>query len=114
MNPKARLHALEVVFSALAHAARRQILLTVHFRGEMSAGDIAARFAHAWPTTTRHLRVLENAGLLQHQKRGRTRIYTVNQARLGVLGEWLSWFDKRSAQGSRSLGLARRLGSCPV
>jgi DNA-binding transcriptional ArsR family regulator len=82
------------VFAALAHAARRQILLTVHFRVTMTAGEIAGRFAHAWPTTTRHLRVLENAGLLMHTKVGRTRVYRVDRARLGLVTEWLSWFDK--------------------
>jgi hypothetical protein len=60
-DPRSELEALQAVF-ALAHPARRQILLTVYFRGEMSAGQIAGRFAHAWPTTTRHLRVLESAG----------------------------------------------------
>jgi DNA-binding MarR family transcriptional regulator len=48
--------------------ARRQILLTIHFRGAANAGEIAARFAHKWPTTTRHLRVLEEAGLVQHEE----------------------------------------------
>ena len=81
--------------AALAHPARRQILLTIHFRGgEMSAGDIAGRFAHAWPTTTRHLRVLESAGLLVHRKEGRARYYRLVRARLDVLAEWLAWFDR--------------------
>jgi DNA-binding transcriptional ArsR family regulator len=94
-DPKARLEALEAVFAALAHPARRQILLTVHFRGgAMTAGDIAGRFAHAWPTTTRHLRVLEMAGLLRHDKLGRTRVYRIDRARLGVVQEWLAWFGE--------------------
>lgn len=93
--PDARreLEALEAVFSALAHPARRQILLTIHLRGgTASAGDIAGRFAHAWPTTTRHLRVLEEAGLLTSEKQGRSRLYTVEIARLDVIKKWLSWF----------------------
>jgi DNA-binding transcriptional ArsR family regulator len=94
VDAKARLEALEEVFSALAHAARRQILLTVHFRKEMTAGEIAGRFGHAWPTTTRHLRVLENAGLLVHEKVGRTRVYRVNDARLEVIRQWLAWFGE--------------------
>jgi DNA-binding transcriptional ArsR family regulator len=92
-DPKARLDVLEAVISALAHPARRQILLTVHFRGgSMTAGDIAGRFAHAWPTTTRHLRVLESAGLLRHDRVGRTRVYRIDRARFAVVLEWLSWF----------------------
>lgn len=88
-----RLAALDAVFSALAHPARRQMLLTVHFRGgSMPAGEIAGRFAHAWPTTTRHLKVLEAAGLLEHEKVGRTVMYRINPQRLAVLQEWLKWF----------------------
>lgn len=93
LDPAAKLEALERVCAALAHPARRQILLTIHFRGgSASAGDIAARFSHAWPTTTRHLRVLESAGLLRQEKRGRARLYTIDRARLGLLEEWLGWF----------------------
>ena len=67
--------------------------MTLHFRGESTAGDIAARFAHKWPTTTRHLGVLEDAGLVRQERRGRSRIYTVDKARLGLVTEWLGWFD---------------------
>lgn len=88
-----KLAALDAVIAALAHPARRQILLTIHFRGAATAGEIAGRFAHKWPTTTRHLRVLEDAGLLHHEKRGRTRVYTVDKARLSVVAEWLCWFE---------------------
>jgi DNA-binding transcriptional ArsR family regulator len=68
------------------------VLLTVHLRGAMTAGDIAKRFAHAWPTTTRHLRVLEDAGLLVHTKQGRNHVYAVDHGKLAVLEEWLAWF----------------------
>jgi DNA-binding transcriptional ArsR family regulator len=94
LTPVERLEALDRVFDALAHPARRQILLTIHFRGETTAGSIAARFAHAWPTTTRHLRVLEGAGLLVQEKRGRQRFYRVDRDRLRLIEEWLGWFDR--------------------
>ena len=85
--------ALEAVCAALAHPARRQILLTVHFRGgAMAAGEIAGRFAHAWPTTTRHLKVLEAAGLLTSERSGRAVVYRVDLDRLAVLHAWLAWF----------------------
>ncbi len=101
MDANQRLEALEAVFSALAHRARRHILLAIWFRGgEMSAGDIARRFQCAWPTTTRHLRVLEKAGLLSHEKRGRTRFYRVNRERLDVAREWLRWFESDPQDGS--------------
>jgi DNA-binding transcriptional ArsR family regulator len=93
LSPEERLAALEAIFTALAHPARRQILLTIHFRGgQMPAGEIAGRFAHAWPTTTRHLKVLESAGLLEHEKVGRTVVYRIDRKRLAVLQEWISWF----------------------
>ena len=87
--------ALDEVVNAIAHPARRQILLTLHFRGgTATAGELAARFEHAWPTTTRHLRVLEDAGLLRHEKAGRTRVYALDRQRLALLSEWLGWFEK--------------------
>lgn len=83
---------------ALAHPARRQILLTIHFRGGATAGEIAGRFAHKWPTTTRHLRVLENAGLVHQERRGRTRVYSVDKTRLALVSEWLGWFDAPTSE----------------
>lgn len=88
----------EAVFTALAHPARRRILHTLNFEGgEMSAGDIAAMFSHAWPTTTRHLQVLEAAGLVVHEQQGRARIYRLDKKRLALASEWLSWFFKPPA-----------------
>lgn len=96
LSPEERLVELDAVFSALAHRARRQILMTLFFRGgSMSAGDIAKRFAHAWPTTTRHLRVLEDAQLITHEQQGRGRIYKLSQKKLRVIGQWLGWFEPK-------------------
>jgi DNA-binding transcriptional ArsR family regulator len=92
---KARLDAYEAVFGALAHPARRRILLTIHFnRGSMTAGEIASVFRHAWQTTTRHLQVLEAAGLLTHERRGRSRIYRIATKRLELVRDWLAWFSR--------------------
>jgi DNA-binding transcriptional ArsR family regulator len=96
-NAKQRVDAYESVFAALAHAARRRVLLTIYFNGgSMTAGEIAAIFNHAWQTTTRHLRVLETAGLLSHEKRGRTRIYRMQRKRLELVKDWLAHFSKDS------------------
>ena len=93
---KARLDAYEAVFTALAHPARRNILLTIYFNGSsMMAGEIAAIFEHAWQTTTRHLQVLERAGLLQCEKHGRMRIYRIELKRLQLVRDWLSHFFKK-------------------
>jgi DNA-binding transcriptional ArsR family regulator len=81
------------VFAALAHPVRRQILLSVKFRGTCNAGDIARRFECSWPTTSRHLRMLVDSGLLQVTKTGRERIYAVNAALLrSVLLSWAAYF----------------------
>src|SRR5262249_37616054 len=86
--------AYEAVFAALAHPARRRILLAVYFNGgAMTAGEIAAMFAHAWQTTTRHLQVLEAAGLLSHQRQGRMRFYRIHRKRLALVSDWLAHFQ---------------------
>ena len=94
-DSKAKLDAYEVVFTALAHPVRRRILLTLNFEGgSITAGRIAAMFEHAWPTTTRHLQVLESAGLLHHERRGRERVYALDRKRLELVRDWLAWFSK--------------------
>lgn len=92
------------VFAALAHATRRRILLAIdHAGGSMAAGDIARRFAHAWPTTTRHLKMLERVGLLKMVKVGRSCIYRIQWARLGPVQGWLNQMGSdRHAQASVS------------
>lgn len=84
----------ERVFRALAHASRRHILVTLRARGgEASAGDIARRFSCSWPTTSRHLRVLEEAGLVSVHRQGRERFYRLERERLRrCLGGWLVHF----------------------
>ncbi|MBI3722770.1 helix-turn-helix transcriptional regulator [bacterium] len=89
------LEDLQAVFAALAHETRRHILIVLRFRGgRMTAGEIAARFHCSWPTTTRHLRVLEDAGLVTVEASGRQRNYVLQAARLTkVGGDWLRWFE---------------------
>jgi DNA-binding transcriptional ArsR family regulator len=99
---RARPDAYEAVFGALAHPARRRVLLAVFFNGgAMTAGEIAAIFAHAWQTTTRHLQVLEAAGLLTHERQGRMRIYRIERKRLALVSEWLAHFQRPARQRGR-------------
>jgi DNA-binding transcriptional ArsR family regulator len=60
----------------------------------MTAGAIADRFSHSWPTTSRHLRVLETAGLLTHRKQGRIWTYRVNRKKLAPIKEYLKWVER--------------------
>jgi DNA-binding transcriptional ArsR family regulator len=64
------------VLTALANDGRRRILRVIASRGgEMTSGDVAEQFSTAWSTTTRHLAVLREAGLVSVEKRGRERVY---------------------------------------
>lgn len=92
----AELEDLEAVFTALAHQSRRTILSVLHARGgQMTSGEIASRFDCSWPTTTRHLRILEQAGLVGVALRGRERMYTLDTDRLhSVAGRWLARFSE--------------------
>lgn len=99
-----KLAELDAALTALAHESRRHILLVVWFRGgAMTAGEIAARFGCAWPTTSRHLRVLELAGLLVVDRQGRTRSYRVNTRKLQLVQEWLNWFEEPDSRGTTAL-----------
>jgi ArsR family transcriptional regulator len=60
---------LEKVFEALASTPRRKILAYLA-EAELTAGEIAARFDMSKPAISKHLAVLENAGLVKSEKRG--------------------------------------------
>lgn len=83
---------IDAVFGALAHATRRHILQVLAARdGTMTAGELSGRFAHSWPTTTRHLGVLVDAGLVSVAPSGRERHYRLERQRLGdVVALWLA------------------------
>src|SRR2546422_884549 len=102
-DTKWTMDAYEAVFTALAHPARRRIMMTINFEGgRMSAGAIASMFEQSWPTTTRHLRVLEQAGLIKYRRDGRYRFYELNRGRLELLRDWLAWFTKNPSNGEEN------------
>jgi DNA-binding transcriptional ArsR family regulator len=112
-RPRATADAYEAVFTALAHPVRRRILVTLSFEGgAMTAGEIADMFEHAWPTTTRHLQVLESAGLLRHERQGRSRVYRIERRRLELARDWLAWFSQ-DPTGSDGGGKRWRQGKRP-
>lgn len=61
--------ALDKIFDALASAPRRRILAYLS-EADLTAGEIAARFDMSKPSISKHLAVLENAGLVRSEKRG--------------------------------------------
>ena len=86
------LDEIESVFFALSHETRRHIVLLLgHSGGELPSGYLAKRFSHSWPTTTRHLNVLEQAGLVEVRRHGRSSHYRLNRERVArVLGGWIA------------------------
>lgn len=66
---------LDRIFLALADATRRQILLTLHER-PAPVGELVARSHLSQPAVSKHLKVLESAGLVRRRRDGR-HIYSV-------------------------------------
>jgi DNA-binding transcriptional ArsR family regulator len=60
---------LEKIFEALASTPRRKILAYLA-EADLTAGEIAARFEMSKPAISKHLQILENAGLVLSEKRG--------------------------------------------
>ena len=89
------LEDVDRVFLALAHEARRQMLILLgQYGGELPSGYLAARFSHSWPTTSRHLKVLEEAGLVEVRRQRRGSNYRLNRERLNsVVTGWLSQLE---------------------
>jgi DNA-binding transcriptional ArsR family regulator len=94
-SPLPRLEEIECVFAALSHDVRRHIVqLLSHLGDELPSGYLAKRFAHSWPTTTRHLHVLEAAGLVSVRREGRSCVYRLERDHLQhVVGGWLALLD---------------------
>lgn len=88
-------------FLALADPTRRAIVERLA-AGEATVSELAAPFDMALPSVSKHLRVLERAGLLEQQRVGRTRVCRLNRAPLDEVARWLSqytdfWNDRLNA-----------------
>jgi len=82
--------ALDSTFAALSDATRRGILARLAQRGETSVSDLAAPYKMSLPAVSKHLRVLQNAGLVSRQKDGR-----VHRCRLraGPMKDAAAWIE---------------------
>ena len=60
---------MDDVFQALSSAVRRKILAYLS-ASEMTAGEIVDRFDMSAPSVSKHLRILQNAGLIRAEKKG--------------------------------------------
>jgi DNA-binding transcriptional ArsR family regulator len=79
---------LDHIFAALADPTRRAILARLT-AGETTVLDIARPFRMTQPAVSKHLKVLEEAGLVVQSRRGKERPRTAVFAALLQLDEWL-------------------------
>jgi DNA-binding transcriptional ArsR family regulator len=94
------LDEVATVFDALSHEVRRHIVqLLAHYGPELSSGYLAKRFSHSWPTTTRHLHVLEAAGIVTVRRDGRNCVYRLEREHLQrVVGGWLGLLERSATK----------------
>ena len=84
---------LDRVFSALSDPTRRAMLLRLT-EGEMSVMELAAPFAVSKPAITKHLKVLEKAGLLRRQVVGRVHRCRLVAQPLNAAAEWIAFYER--------------------
>jgi len=92
---KKRAADLDAVFGALSDPIRRGIVERLG-RGEASVGELAEPYKVSAPAISRHLRVLESAGLIERRKQGRIhrcriRPQTVEQASQWIEAQRIFW-----------------------
>jgi DNA-binding transcriptional ArsR family regulator len=82
---------LSRTFSALADPTRRAILGMLS-RGEATVGDIAAPFSMSLPAISKHLQVLERAGLISRGRDAQWRPARLNAATLAPAADWIDGY----------------------
>ena len=88
------------VFDALASDARRRILAYLS-QDELTAGEIAARFSMSKPAISKHLQVLENAGLVTSEKRGQFVWYAIRrEALVGAIAHFMQTVEPYPKTGA--------------
>ena len=86
-------NALSKSIQALADPTRRAILQMLN-DGDLTAGEIAARFAITAPSVSHHLSVLKNADLVRAERKGQTIVYSLNATVVQeLLAEMLRLFN---------------------
>lgn len=93
---------MDGVFKALSDPTRRRVLQLLR-KGPLPAGEISEHFPVSKPTMSAHFSVLQNAGLIEAEKNGRTILYRLKMSVLedALLGftQTLGW--KMKASGAR-------------
>jgi len=86
--------ALDATFGALADPTRRAILAHLSESPDATVGEIARPFAMTLPAVSKHLRVLEDAGLLARRREGREHHCRVLPAPMRTASEWIARYEK--------------------
>ncbi len=81
--------ALDHTFSALAHPVRRAILGRLAQGEVASVTDLAEPFDMSLVAVSRHVRVLEDAGLISRKKEGRSRLCRYEPGSIGEARDWI-------------------------
>ena len=83
---------LDAVFHALSDPTRRAMLGQLAER-ELTIGELATPFHMSFAGASKHVRVLENAGLVKRTIRGRTHLCRLEAARLAEANAWLRRYE---------------------
>lgn len=84
---------LDAVFHALSDPTRRAMLRRL-VDGERNIGDLAEPFDMSFPAASKHVRVLEQAGLVRRQVRGRAHFCHLVPEALSEANDWLSFYAR--------------------
>ena len=84
---------LDSVFHALGDPTRRRMLRNLT-DGERSVGELAAPFDISLAAASKHIKALENAGLIRREVRGRTHLCRLDPTALASAHEWLSFYER--------------------
>jgi DNA-binding transcriptional ArsR family regulator len=95
--------ALDTAFAALADVTRRGILERLG-RGEASISDLAADFEMTLTGMSKHVRVLEGAGLVKSEKVGRVRRCRLSARRLESAAAWIEKYRRMQEERLDHLG----------
>jgi DNA-binding transcriptional ArsR family regulator len=86
-------HQLDTTFTALADPTRRAILARLA-RGEATVTELARPFAMSQPAVSKHIKVLEKAGLITRRREGTSRPCRIEPGALAEATHWLEAFRK--------------------
>ncbi len=84
---------LDKTFAALSDPTRRAILGRLAL-GEVSVTELAEPFKMSLPAVSKHLRVLEKAGLLKRSKKGRVHRLSLDSEPMKDVAEWIAFYRK--------------------